>query len=89
MWIGVEHVTPPRRGRGRPPKISQERIVEAAIELGLDSFSMQGIAEHLGVTAPALYSHVAGREQVLDLVDTPSTTGWPRPPIRRAAGRTG
>lgn len=39
------------------------------MELGLDSFSMQGIAEHLGVTAPALYSHVAGREEVLDLVN--------------------
>lgn len=69
MSTEVEHVTPPRRGRGRPPKISQDRIVEAAIELGLDSFSMQGIAEHLGVTAPALYSHVAGREVVLDLVN--------------------
>ena len=69
MSTEAEHVTPPRRGRGRPPKISQERIVEAAIQLGLDSFSMQGIAEHLGVTAPALYSHVAGREEVLDLVN--------------------
>jgi AcrR family transcriptional regulator len=69
MSIEVEHVTPPRRGRGRPARISQEQIVEAAIELGLDSFSMQGIAEHLGVTAPALYSHVAGREEVLDLVN--------------------
>jgi AcrR family transcriptional regulator len=69
MSNDVEHVTPPRRGRGRPPKISQDRIVEAALELGLDSFSMQSIAEHLGVTAPALYSHVAGREEVLDLVN--------------------
>jgi AcrR family transcriptional regulator len=69
MSTGVEHVTPPRRGRGRPAKISQDRIVEAALDLGLDSFSMQGIAEHLGVTAPALYSHVAGREEVLDLVN--------------------
>lgn len=43
--------------------------MEAALDLGLDSFSMQGIAEHLGVTAPALYSHVAGREEVLDLVN--------------------
>lgn len=59
----------PRRGPGRPPKINQDRIVEAAVELGLDSFSMQGIADHLGVTAPALYSHVAGREEVLDLVN--------------------
>lgn len=69
MSTGAEHVTPPRRGRGRPPKINQDRIIEAAISLGLDSFTMQGIAEHLGVTAPALYSHVAGREEVLELVN--------------------
>lgn len=55
--------------RGRPPKLSRDKIVQAALELGLDSFSMQGIAEHLGVTSPALYSHVAGREQVLALVN--------------------
>ena len=59
---------PRRARRGRPPRISQERIVDAAIELGLDAFSMQGIAEHLGVTTPALYSHVGGRDQVLALV---------------------
>jgi AcrR family transcriptional regulator len=57
---------PPRRGR--PARISQDKIVEAAIELGLDTFTMQGIADRLGVTSPALYSHVAGRHQVLDLV---------------------
>lgn len=43
--------------------------MEAAIGLGLDSFSMQGIADQLGVTAPALYSHVSGREEVLALVN--------------------
>lgn len=31
---------------------------------------MHGLAEHLGVTTPALYSHVGGREDVLDLVRT-------------------
>lgn len=66
-------MTPPDRApgprRGRPRRISQDRIVEAAIELGLDAFSMQGIAEHLGVTTPALYSHVAGREEVVELVN--------------------
>ena len=30
---------------------------------------MQGIADELGVTAPALYSHVAGRDEVLALVN--------------------
>lgn len=60
---------PAGRRRGRPPRISRSQIVEAAIGLGLDSFTMQGIAEALGVTAPALYSHVAGREEVLELVN--------------------
>ncbi|MEO6627521.1 MAG: TetR/AcrR family transcriptional regulator C-terminal domain-containing protein [Aquihabitans sp.] len=60
---------PKRRGPGRPPKINLDSIVEAAITLGLDSFSMHGIAELLGVTAPALYSHVSGRGEVLDLVN--------------------
>lgn len=59
---------PKRRGPGRPPKINLDSIVDAAITLGLDSFSMHGIAEVLGVTAPALYSHVSGRGEVLDLV---------------------
>ncbi len=54
--------------RGRPPKINRTQIVEAAIGLGLDTFTMQGIAEHLGVTSPALYSYVAGRDEVLALV---------------------
>ena len=54
--------------RGRPARISQAQIVEAAIELGIESFSMQGIAEHLGVTPPALYTHVSGRDEVLDLL---------------------
>lgn len=41
----------------------------AALELGLDSFTMQGIAAHLGVTTPALYSHVRGRDEVVELVN--------------------
>ena len=40
----------------------------AAIGLGIDRFSMQGIAAQLGVTTPALYSHVRGRDDVLQLV---------------------
>lgn len=41
----------------------------AALEIGLDSFTMQGIARHLDVTTPALYSHVAGRDEVVELVN--------------------
>lgn len=42
--------------------------MEAALRLGLGTFTMQGIAAELGVTTPALYSHVAGRDEVLHLV---------------------
>lgn len=75
--------------RGRPRTIDQERIVAGAIELGLDGFTMSGLAAHLGVSTPALYTHVAGREEVLALVgavlrervatiDSPADTwrGW-------------
>jgi AcrR family transcriptional regulator len=60
-------VVRPRR-RGRPAKISRQAIVDAAIELGVDSFSMQAVAHRLGVTPPALYSHVANRDEVVALV---------------------
>ena len=56
----------PRR-RGRPAKIGREAIIDAAIDLGIDRFSMQAVADRLGVTAPALYSHVTGRDEVVAL----------------------
>jgi len=54
--------------RGRPPRISRGQIVDAAIALGVDTFTMQAVAAHLGVTPPSLYSHVSGRDEVLELV---------------------
>ncbi len=72
--------------RGRPPRISRDQIIEAAIGLGLENVTMQGIAEHLEVTSPALYSYVSGRDEVLELVNevlrdrlhgfSSSATGW-------------
>ncbi len=53
------------RRRGRPPKISRDQIIDSALEIGLDRFSMDAIAEALGVTTPALYSHVAGRDEIV------------------------
>jgi AcrR family transcriptional regulator len=53
--------------RGRPPKISRSRVVDTAIEIGLDRFSMDDVAARLGVTTPALYTHVAGRDEVVRL----------------------
>ena len=53
------------RPRGRPARISREEIVAAAIEIGLDRFTLDEISEGLGVTTPALYKHVDGRDDIL------------------------
>lgn len=58
----------PARRRGRPATIDQARIVDAAIELGIDGLTMQALAYRLGVTTPALYTHVANRDEVVRLV---------------------
>lgn len=57
---------------GRPPKISQSSIVAASIavadEHGLDSLTMKAVADRLAVTPMALYRHVNGKADLLDLV---------------------
>ncbi|MGV8874622.1 MAG: TetR/AcrR family transcriptional regulator [Rhodococcus sp. (in: high G+C Gram-positive bacteria)] len=84
--------------------LSVDAIVDAAIELadahGLESVSMRNVAEHLGVGAMSLYTHVPGREELADLmidrslaglyadVTEPSSVvgGW-RPALRFVAER--
>lgn len=56
--------------RGRPPQISRDDVVGAAMAIGLDRFTMASVAERLGVTTPALYTHVNSRDELLTLVST-------------------
>ncbi|WP_157621742.1 TetR/AcrR family transcriptional regulator [Serinicoccus hydrothermalis] len=62
----------PRRPGDPRVKITQESIADAALamicEAGVESLTMRALAARLGVSAPALYHHVAGREALLDLV---------------------
>lgn len=53
------------RPLGRPARIDRTRIVAAAIDLGLDTFSLDDIAAALEVTTPALYRHVDGRDDIV------------------------
>ena len=61
---------------GRRPRLDRARVVEAARDLldeqGSEAFSMSRLGERLGVTAMALYRHVADRADleaaVVDLV---------------------
>ncbi|MES2910030.1 MAG: TetR/AcrR family transcriptional regulator [Pseudomonadota bacterium] len=57
--------TPVKRGVGRPKQVSMEQIFAAAATIGLGNLTLQAVAEALGVTPPALYRHVQGREDLI------------------------
>ncbi|WP_152364815.1 TetR/AcrR family transcriptional regulator [Microlunatus speluncae] len=61
---------PPKRGP--KPRITLEQIVQTGIELadadGLDSVSMQRIADRLGVTKMSLYRYAPGKGALLALM---------------------
>ncbi|GAA2101124.1 TetR/AcrR family transcriptional regulator [Streptomyces albiaxialis] len=61
-----------RSGRGRPPKVSLEKIVAAAVALadreGPDAMTMDRVAASLGVGTMTLYSHVPGKAELVDLM---------------------
>ncbi len=52
--------------------LSHERIVDAAISIadaeGIEGVSMRRIASHLGASPMALYRHVPGKDDLLDLM---------------------
>ena len=65
-----------RPPRGRPPSLSLDQIVTAAVEVadelaqteGIEALSMRAIANHLGVGTMSLYRYVPGRNELLDLM---------------------
>src|ERR1700689_1679163 len=50
--------------------LSSARVLQAAValadEAGLETFSMRGLAQELGVVPMALYKHVANKDELLD-----------------------
>lgn len=53
---------------GRPPRVTPEDIVQAALEVGLDEANIRNVAAVLKMSPTGLYRHVRTREQLLDLV---------------------
>lgn len=51
---------------GRPQKVDLKKIIQAALELGVDNLSMHAVATELGVSPAALYRYVESREGLLD-----------------------
>ena len=62
----------PARGRGRPPSLSEQDVVDTALELtdeiGFDNLSMRALARSLGVPTMTVYSYVPSKEALSNLV---------------------
>ncbi len=63
----------PRRQRNAPRvQLSRDLVVAAALKVieagGGGALTMRGVAEELGVSASALYGHVANKEELIQLV---------------------
>src|ERR1700747_3464668 len=58
--------------RGRPPSLSRDQIVEAALQLtdesSLEDVSMRSLANELGVPVMTIYNYVASKEELAQLV---------------------
>ena len=80
---------------GRPQKIDLEKILQAALELGIDQLSMHAVARQLNVSTAALYRYVASREELLDAcvdafcarIEMPSSEQLPWQEYMTAAGK--
>lgn len=71
LWR-AEVPAPPRSGPGPKPRLSVDAIVAAAVALadeeGMGALSMRAVGDRLGRTAMALYTHVPGKGELLDLM---------------------
>ncbi|WP_460391479.1 TetR/AcrR family transcriptional regulator [Actinophytocola sediminis] len=67
LWAGR-----PKGQRGPRPKLSVERIAQAAVQIadadGLEALSMQRIAAELGYSTMSLYNHIPSKELLLEVV---------------------
>ena len=64
--------TPVSAKRGRPPKVTADHVVVAAVAVadrtGTLDFGLREIAAEAGVAVMSLYSHVASRDELLQLM---------------------
>lgn len=72
-----------RRGPGERAGLSRAAVVETARGLlesgGVAALSMRAVARSLGVSPNALYSHVADKDALVDLLLDDLLAGLPRP----------
>lgn len=57
----------PQPRPGRPPSVSTQAIIEAALDIGLDKVSFRQLAEKLDVNVATIYRYVRNRAELLRL----------------------
>jgi AcrR family transcriptional regulator len=72
--VPVPRTTRTTAGEPARPRLSRERVLEAALGIadtgGIGSLTIRSLAQELGVVPMSVYHHVAGKEEILDgLVD--------------------
>jgi AcrR family transcriptional regulator len=73
-------MTAARKGRvGRPRMLTREQVVEAALRLGLEDFTMKAVAAELGVTIATLYKYVQDRDELFRLAVGETMARMPLP----------
>ena len=92
------------RGRGRARRrapLTRARVLEAAVDLadreGIDAVSMRRLGQELGIEAMSLYTHIRGKEDLLDgmvdvvVAEIPVDTAGPdwRTTLRRRSSTRG
>ncbi len=86
-------IGPDRRGRGRPPRLSRERIVEGAVEVLLAepavSLTIKRVADAVGAAPMALYRYFPDRDALLQATADHVLEAMERAPIADGPGRTG
>lgn len=68
-----------RPARGRPPRITPDRLRAGILEIEGEMPSMQGLARQLGVGVATLYSHVRGQDELRRLSADTAFDAWPLP----------
>src|SRR4030088_2786511 len=83
---GVTASDRPRRP-GRPPRLSRERVVEAARTIverdGIDALTMRRVAQDVGSSPMSIYRHVRDRDELLVLLLDKLAAELPRPRLPR------
>ncbi|WP_313805836.1 TetR/AcrR family transcriptional regulator [Sphingobium sp.] len=66
--------------RGRPAKLTNQQILDAACAIGLPDLTLGGVAKMLGVSVAALYHYFKDRDELAEFVANAIIVDYPLPP---------